>query len=311
MKKEQKINNRLVIILFITIIVAALVTSWKVEDYGEKLINKKDTGIDSEKRELYNMLMTSSKEYGFYFNEDINIDNIADDKMLEYVIEQYVFDNNIEMSNELTLCAEETYDSDYISDECLNNIKSSSFKKEDLDNYIKNKFNTERIFTPTSGENSNYAEGIVNGYSLGEYLYDFQNETYYVGYVAKSGSILELHTNLIKIEKDNDNIYFYDNMIYCDLTPEIGAWCFPYINNEMDEDKAVLYAYPEDLEEGKTTPGLKYETLKNEDGEEYEDLVVDTDYIFKNMKEKLNTYKHTFKKSKDGKYYWYSSEIVK
>ena len=132
MKKEQKINNRLVIILFITIIVAALVTSWKVEDYGEKLINKKDTGIDSEKRELYNMLMTSSKEYGFYFNEDINIDNIADDKMLEYVIEQYVFDNNIEMSNELTLCAEETYDSDYISDECLNNIKSSSFKKEDF-----------------------------------------------------------------------------------------------------------------------------------------------------------------------------------
>ena len=33
-------------------------------------------------------------------------------------------------------------------------------------------------------------------------------------------------------------------------------------------------------------------------------------YALENMSDKLNTYKHTFKKI-DGKYYWYSSEIVK
>ena len=311
MKKEQKINNRLVIILFITIIVAALVTSWKVEDYGEKLINKKDTGIDSEKRELYNMLMTSSKEYGFYFNDNVNIENISDERMIEYSLEQYVFDNNISMSNELTICVEETYDSDILSEDCLTGIKESTIKKSDLDNYIKNKFNTDRIFIPEKGENSNFGEGTINGYSTGEYLYDFNNEVYYVGYLAKSGSTPELHNNLIKVEKENDNIYFYDNVIYCDLTPEVGVWCFPYINNEMDEDKAIIYMYPEDLEEGKKIDALRYEIKKDDEGNEYEDYSVNTEYIFKNFKDKLNTYKHTFKKSKDGKYYWYSSEIVK
>ena len=34
------------------------------------------------------------------------------------------------------------------------------------------------------------------------------------------------------------------------------------------------------------------------------------EYALENMSDKLNTYKHTFKKI-DGKYYWYSSEIVK
>jgi hypothetical protein len=45
----------------------------------------------------------------------------------------------------------------------------------------------------------------------------------------------------------------------------------------------------------------------NEKAESYD--VAAQDYFDNNL-DKFNTYKHTFKKASDGKYYWYSSEIV-
>jgi hypothetical protein len=55
---------------------------------------------------------------------------------------------------------------------------------------------------------------------------------------------------------------------------------------------------------------LKTITEIDEDGEEYSYEVVNYDYLFENRKDKLNTYKHTFRKGNDGNYYWYSTELV-
>lgn len=41
-----------------------------------------------------------------------------------------------------------------------------------------------------------------------------------------------------------------------------------------------------------------------------EEKEIKSDVIFNELDNKLNTYKTTFKKADDGKYYWYSSEIV-
>ena len=266
--------------------------------------------ITEDQKKLYSTLKTDSGEYGFYLNKNVSIDDITPEEMLEYALENYIKDKNIPMMGEYSLCLEDIEMNGKFGNECKKNISKFTIKKADLDNYIKTKFNTTRVFTLTKGK-TNYAFGIVNGHSTGGYMYDFSKNVYYVGLISKSGSSAEIFTDLLKVETDDNNIYFYDKMLYCFY--DMGAiFCFNAFESEYNEEKAIFYAYDEDMNiENNKYKEIKYITETDEDGEEYSYPVIDYDYIFKNKKDSLNTYKHTFKKSSDGNYYWYSSELVK
>ncbi len=252
--------------------------------------------MENKYPELYDVLLTGSKEYGFYLNKDVSIDNISTEEILTYALEDYITENNVWM-NGIIECAGEEKGSEWCA-----GMMPSSINKNLLDEYIKNKFNTSKTFTLTANYN-----GVVNGYNTGEYIYDPYEQVYYVGHASKSGGAREIIRKFIKSKEDENNIYIYDKAFYCIY--DMGFVCSSQISNEypQESDALVYYDDYEKIDENK-----KYDDLIiSKDTNEYEtvNIEINSEYVFKKYKNKINTYKHTFKKGIDGKYYWYSTEI--
>lgn len=259
---------------------------------------KENNSISKDKVDLYNKLMSNNG--GFYFEKSVYIDSITPSEFLEYALGMYMEEKNIIVSDPDALgCVE---DDDHYGD-CSKAVLTS-VSKEALDDYIKNKFNTNREFTLSKGVYDGVEYPTTSGYvssldasDLGDYVYKFDNKTYYLGRGARGGGDEHIHTKLLDVKEENNNIYFYDKAIYCFWGP--GDACWSSVNQEFF-DSALF-----ELDE--IYSGKKYEEVSLDNNN---DVILNEDYVFEKYLDKLNTYKHTFKKV-DGKYYWVSSEIVK
>lgn len=282
----------LVIILLVGVLFLKLNNKGNIEQYGnnntnnpasnnettnqnelEDVQNNIGSSIsENDKIKLFNSLLTPSEEYGLYFTKDVTIEKIDDSDLLKYALEKYVVDNKMKMDN--------TIDCFIGNGSCVEEevAKYESASKTQVDNYISKLFNTTRQFNSESGS--------INGYTTGMYAYDSAKKTYYFGQKASSGGWGEYNHKLVKAEEDSNNVYVYTKFFYkscaeayCDSkTGKLMYLNFP--TNEIPLDKAFY--------------------LGNKDD----------NFIFENYSDKMNTYKHTFKKT-NGNYYWRSSEIVK
>ena len=111
---------------------------------------------DEVKQKLFNSLLTPSKEYGLYFKTNVSINNIDNQSFLKYALENFVVDKKIKMNGADFECIWGEMECDKSE---LNGVPSASVAE--IQEYIKNKYNTTRSFDLTGGS--------INGYSTGGY----------------------------------------------------------------------------------------------------------------------------------------------
>ncbi len=88
------------------------------------------------------------------------------------------------------------------------------------------------------------------------------------------------YSDLQRAEQEGENIYLYDIFLWGD-----------------EEDDGKIHYYTSSSENLKIDSTDAYESSREK--------------LMTQYKSKLNTYKHTFKKSENGDYYWVSTEIEK
>jgi hypothetical protein len=252
------------------------------------------SNISKEDLNLYNTLVTKNNTYGLYFGKSVNINNISNDEMIELALINYINDNKLKIGS--ASCFMDT-DEDVFTGKPYGDAKDCDVKpisKTTLDNYIKEKYNTEREFV---------SDGEVKMISISQapigYIYDSKSNAYYYGSFPQSGGIEQISRWLIDVSKDNDSIYFYDKAMYCDAS---GSWGFMGCQLSRDTEKRLFEYTEEEYSD-------EIKELVREGSEDENSYDLNYDYIFENYK--LPIYKHTFKKAADGNYYWYSSEIYK
>ncbi len=251
--------------------------------------NPTNVGVTNVQKELYESLRNN--QGGFYFDKSVSINDISAKEFLEYVLGMYVKENNLTLSDNLD-CV--TDNGNHYGD-CAD-VKVPYASKETIDSYIKNKFNTTRVLTLPSDVNGGNLSSL-SGNDLGDYYYDANKQMYYFGWGARGSGYEKNYTKLLDVKEEGNNIYFYDKMLHC--SSGVGDVCWTSADQEFFT--TALFEFV-DLARGK-----KYDEVLSYGNEGF---VLNEDYVFEKYADKLNTYKHTFKKV-DGKYYWVSSEIVK
>ena len=185
----------------------------------------------------------------------------------------------------------------------IDNILAHDFLEYVLGMYVEEnsiKFADEENFECVNDIEKETGNGNVtslDGVDMGDYTYHFDTKTYYFGHGYRGSASNKIFTKLIAVEEDNANIYFYDRAVYCSWGPGNACWS----SSDQELYTSAIFEF-NDIDNGE-----KYDEIKSvNDG----DLILNEDYVFNKYADKLNTYKHTFKKV-NGNYYWVSSEIVK
>lgn len=287
-KKEKSYLGLLIVFMVISLLLAGFIVYDKVINKDEPVkqddstYNKngeepktvvEEVQIDSEKQELYDFLVSPDGEDGLYFSSSYNIENIPDEIIISFAMENYVNERKL-----LPTYLEDGYFPDL--------FKKISIKKSVIDEYIKKMFNTNRAFLLTKKENSEYGFCGLSGFGTGNVIYDFDTQNYSVFETEATEYTGKIYRSLKKIEKEGENLYFYDVAFTCSFGVDAGYECMTIDGLSLfDETKETL-----------TTDNIG--------------LPIITDAIFEKYKDNLKMYKHTFKKANDN-YYWYSTEIVK
>ena len=110
------------------------------------------------------------------------------------------------------------------------------------------------------------------------------------------------------------DVYIYTNYLWCDQA--WGAYVCSALPEVASQKNAILFINYDETpyEEFKNRPEItctdSYE-IDEETGETINNggCEINYNYIFENYSDKINTYKHTFKKV-GSKYYWVSSQIM-
>ncbi len=240
-----------------------------IEKIDEELINK-----------LFNSLVVSDKSLGLYSDSKLSINDIDGVNLILFGVKSYLDDKKIDyMAN-----AESP--GNYYAGEVSKILYE--FKKDDFNKYMSEKFHTNNTYDlPICTESKeNFLDCKAGVYGL-EGLIDlvsFKDE-WVIAIVAREGETTKLSQKLVKYEiDDDDNIYIYTEIANCYWSAGYSV-CFSDI---ADKDKLI---------ECNDTSNCFF------DENNYEE------YIYDKFENKLQTYKHTFKKVNND-YYWYSTEIV-
>lgn len=225
-------------------------------------------------KSLHKSLITNDNFFGFYFKDKTTIETISDDAMMLYVLSNMVKEKNI---NDML------YNDDFVTF----NPNAKVATQSEINDYVKKQFNTNREFKLKISQLESIGL-VLNGVTV-----CILSDGYYCGEVGMSGERIGTYSELEKYEisKDNKYIYIYDKAI---------------IYNEGVGDGISLYATNYSVVENYYSS----ENQINLPGTENYDPNKTIEQYFNKYESKLNTFKHTFKKASDGKYYWYSSEIV-
>ena len=152
--------------------------------------------------------------------------------------------------------------------------------KDTINKYIQEKYNTTNSYDMNTNEYIHFGTSI--------YFITSDNDNYIIGCRGQSGDDIKIYNKHKKIETEEDKIYLYDNAVGCHSWN--GIYCTKTVDSKTTEDKIFD---------------------SNDITENINDYNLAAKYVFDNLLDKTNTYKHTFIKAEDGNYYWYSTEIVK
>ncbi len=152
--------------------------------------------------------------------------------------------------------------------------------KSTIDDMLKEKFNVDKSFDVKENSYLYRAKSIV---------YSSEDEMFYLDASSMGMEYGGVKAKMLKYEQEDDKLYIYDKVVTCHVAQSIqSTGCYDggvYANSQ----KFVSYE--------------KDNKIRINDEFDY-------DYIFNKYSNDLKTYKTTFKKSSNGKYYWYSLEVL-
>lgn len=324
MEEKKSSKGLKILVVFLVLIILGL-AGYICYDKGvfDSLLGKQEDNnlvensklSEEEVNKLHDSLLTQSKNFGFYFERKASIDEIPSNVMVQYALNNYLSENNIKYGDDydnIGVCGESSYDY-YFCDleekyekgdnaKELKNEKTAKMtvKKDVVDSYIKEHFNTDRKFNADDA----IGDVVANGYL--QVLYNSEKSEYYLVRPHRGGESINIASKLISYEQKGDELTILDKAVVC-AAGESGIICqssypLPSLDNKIsyfiyENGDGVLDSNRKEIKDGK-----KY----FESG----DVPYNFDAMFEDFDSILNTYKHTFKKASDGKYYWYSSEIV-
>jgi len=221
------------------------------------------------------------EQYGLYFSDKQDISNIGKQTVLQLVLVKFLNEKGYKLSF-LDFCSSET---------------GINISKEEFNQYIEKNYNTKLDYNKIENDYI-FLRGLETA------IFEEKNIKYCMTLMTGGISFREeLHNKIIKAELRDDLIYIYDMVVYCEGSSDrdYKANCYNVIDYRKDKSNSLVYSCLQQNSlsycENNVPNNVSYAELSN--------------YLLNNMKDKLYTFKHTFKKGTDGNYYWVSSEISK
>ncbi len=298
-KKEIKISlwTFYVLIAAMVLLIGAVVMGWlKVEEKS----NTPQTMTQNEQQQ--NTQVAGNK------NEELNVDSELVQKLYSYIRFKYfmpggefsirdVNGNHKEASYPVILMYREKTSINNL-DEDLKLLSACSALFDEKEYTVRKEKNKEDladeniyVFSIDSIQNKsrtmynstiNISKNSFSWTDSDAIEYNPQTNSYeYVQYISGGGTSYFDEFKLIKAEKNNNEVYVYDN----------------YIRGIYDNDLCKLYATSDQ--------NIKIGEIRDYDYEENKNI----DKV-KNSGITLPIYKHTFKQRNDGTYYWVSTELT-
>ena len=301
--EKSKTNKRLVVMVVILSIALLGAVGYICYD---KLMVKEEPVADNEPKEeklseeevekLHDSLVFEHDS--MFFDRNVNINSITADEIIPYVLKKYSVEKNIDSKlNSNKICVFNDEESNVTFHECPENsshckeIKKDnvvSISKDEIDNYLKTLFNTDRVIEIDDSSIFEFGDP----YDM--YVYSEEDNKFYIGTICQGDAFtMDINSKFLNFEQDNDVVEIYSKVIKC----LGGVVCS---NTGKAEGKYVSsrdFSYQKD-------DGFVHDTEFNKGSS------INYDYLYEKYGDVFNTYKTTFKKASDGKYYWYSSEIV-
>ena len=327
-KKKKKVSLPIVIIIIIVFVVLGWIGGYYFSDKMDDLLGLKEDEpapkeeqqqvvklTDEEISALHDSLVTTSGGFGFYFDESTSIEDIPANVMLKYAWANYFDENAFNPTNidEIDVCGANTTEYYFCTRYSENKTKldndktnNLTFKKEVIDQYIKEKFNTTKEFIYTE-----HPVGIKTTKGAYSVYYNSNNEEYYAIIPHGSGDTNSIKNKLVDVNQTADQIEITDKAIVC-VSTESGTSCDKNLRLKSEPQSASSWL--DNVLVFQTGRGEVYDSSRNlvSDGSKYfTETGYNFDALFEDFDSKLPTFKHTFKKADDGKFYWYSSEMVK
>ena len=180
-----------------------------------------------------------------------------------------------------------------------------TISKDVIDNYIKEKFGTDKDFVVDTFHTQSSDNIGLGGY------YNSTKEEYYLTIPHHGGDTVRIYSKILNYEQNNDELIIYDKAFVA-YSGESGMACDKVIklkNESSNTFDTTLFMVTNsgkvlDKDRKDISDGDKYIDDENQNN------LVNEDAIFEDFDSDLYKFKHIFKKADDGKYYWYSSEIV-
>ena len=315
-KEKKKGNTGLIVLVVVLIILLLGSIGYICYDKGvfDSLLGKEKPVVEEPKQEdklseeevmkIHDSLVV--KDSDLYFEKNVSIDNISSDEIMPYLLMKYGIENGINFdtteespitncgNNKLSLCKYVESDDGYKA-VSVSKDSAVSISKVDIDNMTKSLFNYNKVFE--LADYTNYDGHDGDSY----FIYSKEDNKFYLIHSTQSGDCgtYSSKTKMLKYEQNGNELYIYDKVIRCN-----GGTC--YKTKVFGDDNDIVLATVDRNFSSK----FKYtidEKIASGSGDNFN---INFDYIFDKYSNLFNTYKTTFKKANDGKYYWYSSEIV-
>lgn len=322
MEENKKSNKGLIVLVVILSILLIGAVGYICYD---KFMAKEDSVTDNEPQEeklseeevakLHESLVSASKSIGIYFDEKVSIEDIPAEVVIEIAMDSYISEQGIkyDTNNFYQVCGKTSAEY-YICEVDENGkekkvendtTKQMTISKDVIDNYIKEKFGTDKDFVVDTFFTQSSNNTGLKGY------YNSAKEEYYLTIPHHGGGLERLYSKILNYEQNNDELIIYDKAFFA-YNGESGMACDKVIRLKKESSNTIDTTLLMVTNSGKV---LDKDGKAISDGDKYIDdenqnNLVNKDAIFEDFDSDLYKFKHIFKKANDGKYYWYSSEIV-
>jgi hypothetical protein len=290
MEEKTKSNKGLIVIIVILIVLLLGVVGYICYDKGvfDELIEK-DKPVEEPKKEelseeevmkLHDSLIIGDTEAALYFDKNVSIGSMTDE-LVEYLITKYGDENHWkDKLDEYMSAHNNTLDA---SDSGFDKVATVS--KSTIESMLKDLTNVTKTLDIKNGK--------IYGYRAWSVKYVLNDDAFNLSAGTVGAEYGGLKSKMIKYEQNGDNLYIYDKVVTCHVSQTFGCY-----NGSTSRKDGYFVTVQQDAKIKNDTDNYSY------------DSVVNYDYIFDKYSDSLTTYKTTFKKVSDGKYYWYSSETV-
>ena len=214
--------------------------------------------------------LTTSDNIFGLFYNKISIEDTNNINFIKFNIRQYILDNKIDYKKHINECGT-----------VIEKNNAYVISKNIINKYIQEKYDTINKYDFNLGQEIHFGEST--------YFLTSDDNDYMIGCKAQSGSDGKIFSKFDKIETKDEKVYLYTNTIGCNMWN--GIYCTKTVDTNTTEDK--IFDSKDVFDDN---------NINNFDAASY--------YIFNNLLDKTNKYKHTFIKSDDGTYYWYSTELA-